>query len=1184
MKAEHEEKSRTPSRTQHLALASLALIASFTIGAGAQTMKAPDISKVPTLYVVPYAHLDTQWRWDFQRTIGEYLPNTMRVNFDYFDKYPHYVFNWTGANRYRLMKEFYPADYARIRKYVAAGRWFPAGSSIEEGDVNLPGAEGIFRQILYGNEYFRKDFGKASNEFMLPDCFGFPASLPSILAHAGIKGFSTQKLSANWQPAPLIGGPGSPEDTPLGIPFNVGMWLGPDGKGVVASLNPGSYTSNVYTDLTQDTDPPPGPPARNTEVNWYKRIKRDGDLTGIFADFHYIGTGDIGGAARESSVRLLEAIVTRGETTLPLPPEAKVQPQDVLATPAKVGGGPVFVLEAAANQMFEDITPAMTGKLPVYRGDLELINHSAGSLTSQAYHKRWVLQNELLADAAEKSSVAAAWIGARPYPLSRLNDAWMLSLAGHFHDIGAGTGTPRAYQFAWNDDLIAANQFSGIFSDATQAVAAQLDTRGTGTAVLVFNPLNIEREDIVEAAVVFANTAPETIRGVRVFNPQGREVPAQWEHGKAIFLASVSSVGYAVYDIVPSLMAAPAGSLKATSSSIENERYRVSLDDHGDVAAIYDKTLRRELLSGPMRLAISTDVPSSYPAWNMDFPQEQAAPRAYVGGTPKIRIKEQGPARVSLEVTRTTENSVFVQTVSLAAGDAGNRVEFQNSIDWRTTSANLKAVFPFSASNPNATYNWEIGTIERPNAQARQFEVGSHHWLDLSDQRGTYGTMVLTDVKNGSDKPDDHTVRLTLIRSPGTRFGPDGHSQGFTDQATQDWGHHEILFGITGHPGDWRQNASDWQAYRLNDPPLAFQAAKHPGTLGKTFSLLKISNPRVRVLALKMAESTPEEIVVRMVEIRGTSEPDVSVSFPSAIISAREVDAQEHTVGPATVQEGVLRTSFNSYQPRTFALRLAPPAVRSPNLQSKLVALHYDIASASNDDTRTPGGGFDGNGNAMPAEMLPATLEYDGVPFYLAHGGTNLANAVVPRGQTIALPAGRYNRVFILASSAHGDQKVEFRIGSRTTVLTIQDWGGFIGQWDTRLWTKEPEGNQDWAISASHPVPASPLEHRPPATINSRYAPRYPEDFLGVEPGYLKPAGLAWFASHQHNKDGLNLPYHYSYLFAHAIEVELGQRTLKLPENPNIRIFAISVSNQESGLVAVTPFFDAPGATSKPSE
>src|SRR4051812_11080417 len=179
-----------------------------------------DLSKQRTLYAVAYAHLDTQWRWEYPQVIQEYLTKTMRNNFALFEKYPHYVFNFTGANRYRLMKEYFPADFARLKQYVAAGRWFPAGSSMEEGDVNAPSAEAILRQVLYGNNWFRKEFGKASEEFMLPDCFGFPSSLPTILAHAGIKGFSTQKLSADWQPAPHVGGPNSPEKTPEGIPFN----------------------------------------------------------------------------------------------------------------------------------------------------------------------------------------------------------------------------------------------------------------------------------------------------------------------------------------------------------------------------------------------------------------------------------------------------------------------------------------------------------------------------------------------------------------------------------------------------------------------------------------------------------------------------------------------------------------------------------------------------------------------------------------------------------------------------------------------------------------------------------------------------------------------------------------------------------------------------------------------------
>jgi Glycosyl hydrolases family 38 N-terminal domain len=72
---------------------------------------------------------------------------------------------------------------------------------------------------------------------MLPDCFGFPASLPTILAHAGVKGFSTQKLV--WGSSAPGGGPESIEPTPEGTPFNVGVWVGPDGESVLAGLNPG---------------------------------------------------------------------------------------------------------------------------------------------------------------------------------------------------------------------------------------------------------------------------------------------------------------------------------------------------------------------------------------------------------------------------------------------------------------------------------------------------------------------------------------------------------------------------------------------------------------------------------------------------------------------------------------------------------------------------------------------------------------------------------------------------------------------------------------------------------------------------------------------------------------------------------------------------------------------------------
>jgi len=1129
----------------------------------------PNLASEPTLYVVGYAHLDTEWRWEYPQVIQEYLTKTMRNNFALFDKYPHYIFNFTGANRYRLMKEYYPGDFERLKQYVAAGRWFPAGSSMEEGDVNSPNAESIIRQILYGNNWFRKEFGMASDEYMLPDCFGFPASLPSILAHAGIKGFSTQKLSSAWQPAPHVGGPDSPEKTPAGIPFNVGIWEGPDGKSVIAALNPLGYGSQVLYDISKSPPAPPAPdlnltPQQNqlrtrAQEDWTKRIQINGQLTGVFADYHYVGTGDIGGSPNESSVNLMEAITTKSRASLPPPFQFAPQSIPQNGPMVQVGDGPVHVVWSKADEMFQDILSCCaTDRLPRYKGDLELINHSAGSITSQAYQKRWMRKNELLADAAEKASVAAAWLGGRPYPLERLNNAWTLVMGGQFHDLLPGTATPKAFEFAWNDDVIALNQFAGVLTSATTAVASGLNTQVKGKAIIVYNPLNIPREDIVEAAMSFPNGTP---KAVRVVGPDGNDVPAQLNNGKVLFLARTPSVGFAVYDVQAAEVPA-ASTLKVTESSLENDRYRVSLNGSGDVSSIFDKKINHELLSAPIRLAILSDNPRQWPAWNMDFEDEQRAPRTFVGGPAQIRVVENGPVRVAVEVEREAEASKFVQTISLSAGDAGNRVEFSNVIDWKTKQANLKATFPFTAANKMATYNWDVGTIQRPNEEERQFEVASHQWIDLTDQGGSYGVTVLTDCKNASDKPDDKTLRLTLVRTPGTRGG-------YADQGTQDLGHHEIVFGIAGHARDWRQGQTDWQAYRLNQPLIAFESSSHSGDLGRTFSILKVNNDRIRVMALKKAELS-DEVIVRLVEMNGQPAQNVHASLAAPIVAAREVNGQEQPVGSAVITEGELVTSFAGYQPRTFALKLAAAHTKVPAPQSRPVSLDYDLSVAARIG-RPADGSFDAapnnqgaaQGKALPAELLPREIVYGGIRFSLAPPGDARRNAVVPSGQTIALPSGKYNRIYLLAAAANGDQKASFSVGDKSTEITIQDWTGFIGQWDDRIWKTTEEVIQQ-RQAAPTPPPGTPVRTR-----TNQYG-----EMVGLRSGFIKRDDIAWFTSQRRGADGSAEPYAYSYLFVYTIDLPPGVRTLRFPTNDRIRVLAVSVADEPWVVTPAQPLYD----------
>jgi alpha-mannosidase len=296
------------------------------------------------------------------------------------------------------------------------------------------------------------------------------------------------------------------------------------------------------------------------------------------------------------------------------------------------------------------------------------------------------------------------------------------------------------------------------------------------------------------------------------------------------------------------------------------------------------------------------------------------------------------------------------------------------------------------------------------------------------------------------------------------------------------------------------------------------------------------------VLALKKAEQS-DEVIVRLVELDGKPRRDVRISFGAAIVAAREVNGQEQPAGTATVSGGALLTSFTAYQPRTFAVKLAPASTKVAGVHSAPVTLRYDLATASNDGTKSQGG-FDAQGNALPAEMLPAEIKFNDVRFQLAPAKTGSANAVVAKGQTIDLPTGRHNRIYILAASADGDQKAAFKVGDNSVDLNIQDWGGFIGQWDDRQWSSKDTSNDDYG------------------------------QMLGIKPGYIKRADVAWYCTHHHNAAGQNVSYRYSYLFAYPIDLPPGARAITLPDNDKIRILAISVADENASVKPVQPLYD----------
>lgn len=1029
-----------------------------------------------SLYVVATSHLDTQWRWTIRQTIEEYIPSTLDDNFKLIEAYPHYTFSFEGAFRYMLMKEYYPDKYAKLKEYIAQGRWRVAGSWVDAVDVNIPSPESLIRQALYGNGYFQKEFGKQSLDIFLPDCFGFGYALPTIAKHCGIKSFSTQKLT--W-------------GSSVGAPFNIGIWRGVSGACLFAGLNPGNYVSQIRGDLSSDS-------AAVAAVNNF------GDSTEVYVGYKYFGTGDIGGSPDEESVKWLEKSIA--------------------------GQGPLTVISSSSDTLATVFSGAEVEKLPYYTGELLMTDHGTGCYTSQAAMKRWNRKNELIADAAERAAVIADIIGAAEYPKEDFRQHWIRFLWHQFHDDLTGTSIPQAYEFSWNDELLTMKGFAGILEHSIVAIGQTMDTQTEGIPLLVYNPLSFEREDIVEGIVEFGKKPI----AVKVFNPQGGEVPSQFEiiddtKIKVIFPAKVPSIGISVYEVRPAEEGYKGNSEVQTGENfLENTYYRVKVSDQGNVYSIFDKLADKEMLSKPIALQLLEDIPEEWAAWEIDYADMMAAPKAVVGGEAEITIGENGPVKVTLEIKRHYGASDFLQTISLFAGEAGRQIVFDNEIDWYERATLLKAAFPASVANDSVTYDLGCGTIKRGVNTAKLYEVPGQQWADISTENNHYGMAVLNDGKYGWDHPDKNTIRLTLIHTPGIS-SPRWEWVG--DQRTQDFGHHRFKYAVMGHKGSWQDGGIPAEAAKLNQPLLAFQSEKHPGIMGKALSMLEVEDyikgrpyptKGILVKSVKKAEDS-DEYIVRLQECEGKNIHNARLMFNWNLQNAFTSNGMEISTGNLLEESQNPEYSFRNYEIKSTGLKVKKPDLKLPKIKSEILILPYNLDGISGDDDYSDGD-VDGEGNTISAELIPEKIVHNEVEYTIGPQTPGVLNTVKCQGQTIKITKGERRKLNLLVTSTGKPCIAEFKIGKRTLICNIPEYRRKIGQWNNRV-------------------------------INGKIT----DDKDNILPAYIDPITVVWTGTHLHNKDKGNIAYEYSNLFLLSFDLNKKDSQIVLPNNLNIKVFAATI-------------------------
>lgn len=1034
-----------------VAILSLAILS----GGNASFAQTDKQDKKAKAYMVADAHLDTQWNWDIQTTIKEYVWNTLSQNLFLLKRYPDYVFNFEGGVKYAWMKEYYPAQYEEMKEYIRNGRWHISGSSWDATDVLVPSTESFIRNILLGQEYYRKEFGVESTDIFLPDCFGFGWTLPTIAAHCGLIGFSSQKL--DWRNHPFYG--------KSKHPFMIGLWKGVDGASIMLAHG---YD---YGRRWKDED--------LSESNYLLELSKRNPFNIVY---RYYGTGDTGGSPNLASVRSVEKGIK--------------------------GDGPVEVISATSDQMFKDFMPYdKHPELPVFDGELLMDVHGTGCYTSEAAMKLYNRQNEVLANAAENAAVAADWLGTAAYPLNTLTDAWKRFIVHQFHDDLTGTSIPRAYEFSWNDELISLKQFAGVLTSSVSAVAGQLDTRVKGIPVILYNAHSFPVTDLAEVVL----DMPKSPKGFTVYDDKGKKVAAQmlsYDNVKVRLLiaASVPASGYAVYDVREGGSVTRMVSVEA--NALENSMYKIRLDGKGDIVSLLDKKNNKELVKEgkAIRLALFTENKSyNWPAWEI---MKEAIDKEPVSITEDVKISqiENGELRKSLCIEKRHGQSVFKQYIRLYEGSRADRIDFYNEIDWQSTNALLKAEFPLSVSNPEATYDLGIGSVKRGNNTQTAYEVYAQYWADLTDANGSYGVSVLNDSKYGWDKPNDHTIRLTLLHTPETKGG-------YAYQDRQDFGYHTFTYSLLPHSGGFGKAQTGVCADKLNQPIMAFAANKHAGRLGKSFSFVNSDNTSVVIKTLKKAQVS-DELVVRVYETGGVKEQTAEISFADAIVSASEADGTEKTIGKASFTGNKLQVSVKPNSVKTFKVKLKPSDVPVDKLQYASLPLNYNKKCVSWNEFRREADFA--SGYSYAAELLPDSIVVSSIPFSL--GEKEAANGLTCKGDTIELPAGdSYNRIYFLAASREGDSEGTFRLGKTEHAITVPEYTGFIGQWG----------------------------------------------HLGHTEGFLKEAEIAYVGTHRHAPEG-DEAYEYTYMFKFGMDIPKGATQLVLPDNKDIVLFAATVVKEEN--------------------
>ncbi len=397
---------------------------------------------------VGHTHIDCAWQWTFRQT-REKVQRSFSTVLELMKRYPEYKFMSSQALLYKYLREEAPDLYREVGERIREGRWECEGAMWVEADCNLTSGESLVRQVLYGKNFFREEFGADNRILWLPDVFGYSAALPQILRKSGMDWFVTSKIGWN--------------DTNR-MPCDTFRWRGIDGTEINSHFI-GSQNASRNPSTTQSTYN--GIPNAKMLAGTYKRYSQKHLTDEGFIPFGY---GDGGGGPTAEQLE----VARRTKRGIPGCPEAKIE----------------FV-----GDFLHRLEEKMENNpdVPSWQGELYLEFHR-GTYTSQARNKRNNRKCEFLYQNAELLSTVAKTLFGDAFPKARLHEGWENILSNQFHDVIPGSSIKEVYDQCAVDYAVIRKIGEDIVNGVQQKIAASIDK---DHGYVVFNPHSFSGDGLV---------------------------------------------------------------------------------------------------------------------------------------------------------------------------------------------------------------------------------------------------------------------------------------------------------------------------------------------------------------------------------------------------------------------------------------------------------------------------------------------------------------------------------------------------------------------------------------------------------------------------------------------------------------------------------------------------------------